>query len=132
MAMLYDGFLLVGLWMIATAIVVIPTNQGVNPETVWFQIYLLAVSWFYFALSWRRGCTLGMKAWHIRIYREDGLIGWGRTLIRFVVAVASLGALGLGFLWSVFHPKKATWHDLATNTYLVVVPKSTSRQKIKG
>ncbi len=131
MAMLYDGMLLIGLWMIAAVAVVVPTNQGVGPETIWFQLYLLVVAWLYFAVSWRKGCTLGMKAWHIRIETtSDELpMSWPRTAIRFVVAVASLGSLGLGFLWSVFHPQKATWHDLASNTRLVVIPKSASRQK---
>ncbi len=134
MAMLYDGFLLVGIWMIAAVAVVVPTNAGVNPQTLWFQLYLLTIAWLYFGVSWRKGCTLGMKAWHIRIQSAQGTMGamtWPNTLIRFIVAWASLGSFGLGFVWSLFHPKKATWHDLATNTYLVVIPKSSSRQKHK-
>ncbi len=129
MAMLYDGLLLIGLWMIAAVAVVVPTNQGVSPQSTWFQLYLLLVAWIYFAISWKKGCTLGMKAWHIRIETTPDAsqeMTWLRTLIRFLVAVASLGSLGLGFLWSVFHPQKATWHDLASNTRLVVIPKSSS------
>ncbi|HEY7907135.1 MAG TPA: RDD family protein [Wenzhouxiangella sp.] len=132
MAMLYDGLLLIGIWMIAAVAVVVPTNQGVTPQATWFQLYLLVVAWLYFAISWKKGCTLGMKAWHIRIettLSETTSIGWLRTMVRFMVAVASLGSLGLGFLWSLFHPKKATWHDLASNTRLVVLPKSASGQK---
>jgi uncharacterized RDD family membrane protein YckC len=128
MAMLYDGFLLVGLWMIATALVVVATNRGVDPKTTWFQVYLLAVAWLYLAVSWRKGCTLGMKAWHIRIRSNQSPMRWLTTWIRFVVALASLGAFGLGFVWSVFHPQKATWHDLASGTRLVTLPpKSASR-----
>ncbi len=131
LAMLYDGLLLVGIWMIAAVAVVVPTNQGVGPQTTWFQLYLLAVTWLYFAVSWKKGCTLGMKAWHLRIEStaHERAIGWPTTVIRFVVAVASLGSFGLGFWWSLFHPKKATWHDLASKTRLVVVPKSASGQK---
>jgi len=135
--MLYDGFLLVGIWMIAAVAVVVPTNHGVDPQTTWFQVYLAAITWLYFAVSWRKGCTLGMKAWHIRIQsgsgdrQSIGSIGWGATLIRFVVALASLGSLGLGYFWSLFRKDKAAWHDLASNTFLVVIPKSASGQKRK-
>lgn len=129
--MLYDGLLLIGIWMIAAVAIVVPTNQGVSPHTAWFQVYLLIVTWLYFAVSWMKGCTLGMKAWRLRIEststRQD--IGWLTTMIRFVVAVASLGSFGLGFWWSLFHPQRATWHDLASKTRLVVVPKSTSGQQ---
>lgn len=131
MAMLYDGLLLVGIWMIAAVAVVVPSNQGIAPHTTWFQVYLLLVTWLYFAVSWRAGCTLGMKAWHLRIESFSGQMGWVTTMVRFVVALASLGSLGLGFVWSLFHPEKATWHDLASNTRLVLIPKSATRQQGK-
>jgi len=129
LAALYDGLLLVGLWMIATVAVVVPTNAGVAADTLWFQGYLAAVAWAYFAISWRRGCTLGMKAWHIRILGERQPIGWPATLIRFVVAVASWGSVGLGFIWAWFNADRSTWHDLASKTRLVIVtPPAQSRR----
>ncbi len=122
--MIYDGLLLVALWMIATALVIIPTGQEIEPGAAIFQLYLLAVAWIYLALCWRLGGqTLGMKAWRIRIVGNECPISWGATLIRFVVALASLLCFGLGLLWALLHPRSATWHDLASNTFLMVQPK---------
>lgn len=123
LAIVYDGLLLVGLWMIAAVAVVVPTNAGVAADTLWFQVYLAAVAWLYFAISWRRGCTLGMKAWHIRILAEQQPMGWFATLVRFVVAIASWGSVGLGFVWALFNANKSTWHDLASKSRLVIVTK---------
>lgn len=123
--MVYDGLLLLGLWMIATAIVIVPLGHGIEPGTPGFRLYLLIVAWAYFAISWRRGGqTLGMKAWRIRLLAEPAPISWGQATLRFAVALLSLGCLGLGFVWSLFHPRRATWHDLATATRLVVEPGS--------
>ncbi len=128
-AMIYDGLLLVALWMIAAALVILPTGQEVEPGATIFQLYLLVVAWIYLALCWRLGGqTLGMKAWRIRLVGNRRPISWGTTVVRFVVALASLLCFGLGFVWVLFHPRSATWHDLASNTFLVVEPKD----RLKG
>jgi uncharacterized RDD family membrane protein YckC len=44
---------------------------------------------------------------------------WPRALLRFVVAVASLAALGLGFIWCLFDRERRGWHDIATQSCLV-------------
>ncbi len=128
-AMIYDGLLLVGLWMIAATIVVIPLGSEVNASNPVFQLYLLVVAWAYFAISWRGGQTLGMKAWHIRIQGTQQPISWLTSLVRFVVAIASLGTLGLGFAWSLIHPQRKTWHDLASGTQLVVTKAEKRKPK---
>jgi uncharacterized RDD family membrane protein YckC len=122
-AIFYDGLLLVALWMFAAALVVIPTGTEIDPGHLFFRIYLLVVSWAYFAICWRGGQTLGMKAWRIRLIGTEQPIGWINTLIRFTVALASLVCFGLGFIWSIFHPHRATWHDLASGTVLIVEPR---------
>ena len=122
-AMLYDGLLIVALWMAATAVVVLIRQAEIQPANPFFQVYLLAVAWLYLAISWRAGQSVGMRAWHIRLIPENPPITWLQTLFRFLVAIASWGALGLGYLWSLFHPDKAGWHDLASRSRLVVIPK---------
>lgn len=122
-AMFYDGLLLVAIWMLATAIVVIPADGEIDPGHLVFRIYLLVVTWTYFAICWRGGQTLGMKAWRIRLIAAEQPIGWITTLVRFTVATASLLCFGLGFIWSIFHPHRATWHDLASGTVLIVEPR---------
>jgi len=123
-SMAYDGLLLVALWMIAAALVIIPTGREIEPGSAIFQLYLLAVAWVYLAVCWRLGGqTLGMKAWRIHLVGNRRPISWGTTLVRFVVALASLLCFGLGIFWAIFHPRSATWHDLASNTFLMVEPK---------
>lgn len=117
--MIYDGLLVIALWMVAVAIVIIPLEGAITPGNTLFQLYLLLIAWIYFAISWRKGQTLGMKAWRIRLVSQQPVIGWVATLVRFVVAIASLFCFGLGFIWSLFHPCRATWHDLASGTFLI-------------
>ena len=119
-AMLYDGLLLIGLWMLATIAAMVVGGGEIAPANVWFQLWLLLVAWLYLALSWRGGASLGMKAWRIQLHSTDLPLSWPGTVIRFVVALAGLLCFGLGFWWSLFHPRKATWHDLASGSALVV------------
>lgn len=122
-AMLYDGLLILALWMAATAVVVLIRQAEVQPANPFFQLYLLSVAWLYLAISWRAGQSVGMRAWRIRLMSDTRPITWLQTLIRFVVAILSWAAVGLGFVWGLFHPRKATWHDLASESRLVVLPK---------
>ncbi len=126
--MIYDGLLLIALWMIAAIIVIIPLDAAVTPGNPLFQIYLLIVAWLYFAICWRKGQTLGMKAWNVRLIARQPVISWTATLVRFVVAVASLFSFGLGFIWSIFHPRRATWHDLASGTFLITRKRPSGKQ----
>jgi uncharacterized RDD family membrane protein YckC len=132
-AMLYDGLLLLAVLMVATAVFLPLTggeavDPGRNPvlELVYQSVLLLLIVGF-FGLFWtRRGQTLGMASWHLRVEREDGaLLGWGDTLRRLGWALVSLLALGLGFLWIVFDPERRAWHDRLSRTRVVVLPKGS-------
>ncbi|MFW5815652.1 MAG: RDD family protein [Wenzhouxiangella sp.] len=126
-AIVYDSLLIVALWMAATAAVVLLRQSEIEPSSLAFQLYLLAVAWLYLAICWRSGQTLGMKAWRIRLVGNTQPIAWSTTVIRFVVAMVSLAAFAIGFLWSLFHDQRATWHDLASDTRLIVTPRSKSK-----
>lgn len=123
--MVYDSLLVVALLMFAAAIVVIPAGDGIRPGTLWFQLYLVAVWWAYFAVCWRLGGqTVGMRAWRVRLVTERGdPIGWANTALRFLVAAISALFAGLGYLWGLFDSQGRSWHDMATATRLVVIPK---------
>ena len=124
-AMSYDGLLLIAIWMLAAALIVIPLGHA--PEGMAFQLYLLVVAWVYFAICWRRGQTLGMRAWRVRILPERGSMTWSMTAVRFIVALAGLLSFGLGLWWSLFHPRRATWQDLASGSTLWVEPRPGGR-----
>lgn len=124
--MLYDSILLLAALMLATLPVVtlfggIPMGWGRHI----YQAYLLAVTFLFFGWFWvHGGQTLGMRSWRVRVVRENGApIGWTTALRRFVVAIFSGLTAGLGFLWMLTNAKRRAWHDIASESIIVVLPK---------
>jgi len=125
MAIIYDLFLLLALLSVASAIAMI-FNQGnaIEPGQPLYPFYvtcLLIISFCFYGWFWTHGGqTLGMKTWKMKLQQSNAQpITWPLALIRFTAAVISWSAAGLGFLWSLFHPQKRTWHDIASNCVLV-------------
>ena len=130
LAMAYDALVVVALLMIATLVALPVTGTGVRAGLdPLFSLYLLAVWFAYFGWCWRHaGATLGMRAWRVRLVTRDGKPpGWSFCALRFAVAAAAGLALGLGFAWSLFEPKKRCWQDLATHSFLVVARRRSDR-----
>jgi len=130
-AITYDGMLLIALLFIAAASTLPFTGgEAVKPHTPWFTLYLLGISYLFFAWFWAHGGqTLGMRAWRIQVIGLDAtaLTGW-QTLIRFLGALLSwLPFLGFGYLWSLFDRNGLAWHDRLSATQLVVIPKPERR-----
>ncbi len=66
------------------------------------QIYLLGVAGLYFTLFWRKGQTLAMKTWRIRLEAADGSLPSTRQVwLRFALACLSLALLGVGW-WTAW------------------------------
>lgn len=125
-ALSYDSLLLVGIWFLATALLLPLTDgQAVPAQQPLFQMYLFGITFGFFAYFWLHGGqTLGMQAWRIRLVAQTGqaLTLW-QVLLRFVVAVAGAAALGLGFWWALYDAQGRTWHDLAAGTQVIYLPK---------
>jgi uncharacterized RDD family membrane protein YckC len=120
-AMVYDAVLLIGVFFIATlAWVFLQKGQAVSPNTLAFDSYLFTVSYLFFGWFWTHGGqTLGMKAWKIRLTRQDRKpISWKAATIRYFAATLSLLAVGAGFLWALVDRKKRTFHDWLSNTQI--------------
>jgi len=137
MALLYDLFIIVAISMAYSALVTFAlemSNQGAPTENYqpmhqgyWFlagwQLCIAAFYWFFWI---RAGQTVGMKAWRLKLVSADGApLSHRQCLIRVFVAPLSILLGGLGFLWSLFGPDRKTWHDLASNTRVIVLPKPT-------
>jgi uncharacterized RDD family membrane protein YckC len=117
-AAVYDGLLTVAILFIATALALTLTaGEAIPPDTPLFQAYLLAAGFPYFGWCWSRaGQTLGMRAWHLRLQREDGAPpSLADALLRYLGALLSWLALGLGFLW-LLAPGRRSWHDRLSRT----------------
>lgn len=125
-AALYDLFPLLGLWM-GTAFVALWFGGDIDAAhpprgfRLAEQLMLVAVTAAYFVVSWARGGqTIGMRAWRTRVVTGTGAPpAWPRALLRFLVALLSLGAFGAGFLWCLVDRERRAWHDIAAGTRLV-------------
>lgn len=108
------------------------------------QLWLFLIIGLYFVLCWRRGQTLPMKTWNIRLLDRDGLpptvwrciqryvLAWLPVLLAAAVVWAIRHLSGLpatvslivfaplaGYLWAWFDPDGQFLHDRILGTRLV-------------
>ncbi len=118
-AMVYDAFLLVAIWFLATALV-LPMNAGhaFSSQQFFFPLYLVAVSFGFYGWFWTHGGqTLGLKAWKIKVLTlEQQPITWSQALWRFISVLLSWAIGGLGFLWILIDKKNYALHDYLSKT----------------
>ncbi len=122
-AALYDALLLFGvLFVVALPFTVLAGITWGDPRYPLLQFVLYAVVYLYFGWFWTHGGqTLGMKTWRVRLVRRDGgRVDWLQVTVRLGVALLSWAAFGAGFLWALLNRRRATWHDLASGTELVM------------
>ena len=121
-ALCYDVLLLAALevsftWLVFAA----RLGRPVPPGTWWFPLCLLAIVVAFFSGFWvHGGQTLGMRAWRIRVTRDDGgTLTWPRAAARFALALVAAAPAGLGLWWSLLDERKRGWHDRWTRTRVV-------------
>lgn len=141
-AMLYDGLLCIGLVFVVTGIYtglhqllihsgllgfdryarMLEENTAINHDPV-LTLFLVLSLWGFFGFFWRRrGQTLGMQAWKIRVQNEDGSpITWLQAFMRVLVGLLSWLTLGLGYLWQLTNSARKSWTDLASDSVTVFV-----------
>ena len=124
-AIFYDWFLLLAL-LFTTSAIFNALNHGIAIESdnklyIPLVITLITITFFFFTWFWTHGGqTLGLKTWRCRISNIDGSnVTWQQATIRFIVAIFSIATFGLGFIWSLFHKQRKTWHDIASRTQLI-------------
>jgi len=126
-AIFYDLWLIAALWFLGVIIDTLlrqePGGNYLLLWTWWALSPLLFFGWF-----WTHGGqTLGMRSWRIRVVNSEGeAVGWGQALRRYLGAILSWGAAGLGFVWILLDHDSCSWHDRLSGTYLVLTEK---RQK---
>lgn len=90
-------------------------------------LFFIEVLMVYGLLGWfwtHGGQTLGMRAWKIKVVTfENKPLNWQHVTVRFIVSIVSLLAFGVGFIISLFDPKKLTWHDRYSRTKLIYAPR---------
>ena len=130
-AMLYDGFLIVALWMISTTLIVAIVMDGAEASGPPYQIFLYVEVAAFCIYFWHfKGQTLGMQVWKIRAVTErNELLTIDECIIRFLCATLSVISMGLGFLWIFFNQERLAWHDLASKTRIVYLGKNPYRSE---
>ncbi|MGF1613794.1 MAG: RDD family protein [Gammaproteobacteria bacterium] len=126
-ALFYDGLLLFAVIFFATlALLPFTGGRAIPPNELLYTGYLVAVSFLYFGWFWTHGGqTLGMRAWRIRVQRDDGgTVTWQLAFVRFCSAILSWLPLGAGYLWMLVDRRGLAWHDRWSGTVVVLVPPS--------
>jgi uncharacterized RDD family membrane protein YckC len=93
-AAVYDGLLLVGLWMVALVIdTVVRDLLGLDRNWAALRAYLFVVGLGFFGWSWTHGGqTLGMRAWRLQLRRADGaVVRWLDAALRYAVMLLCWG-----------------------------------------
>ncbi len=137
--MIYDTFLVLPLIMAAVALAMgvqvlllgseTLESQGMNPALVQLVAVVTVVS--FYSMFWRkRGQTLGMQAWRVKLQTLDGEpVALSRCLLRCAGATVSLLAAGAGYWWCLFDRNGRYWHDYWSNSELVLLPKQVTDAK---
>ena len=136
LALAYDLWPVLALWIL----VAVPftagytflghhdSHQNIPPYSLlWWLLWLSCwiAAGLYIVLSWRRGGqTLGMRPWRLKVIAADGgAPSWRALGVRYAVATASLLLGGLGFWWAWVDRERLTWHDRASGTRVIRLPK---------
>ncbi|MGD9661929.1 MAG: RDD family protein [Porticoccaceae bacterium] len=138
MALVYDGLLLLGVAFAYGVLVWIIRKLGgdnameaLTGIAAYLQLLgLWLVLAGYYVLCWRkRGQTLGMKSWRLRLQTPDGhYIDAPTAWLRCILAPLSALPLGLGYLWCQFGKSRSCWHDIWTQSRVVVLPKDRNKR----
>ena len=125
LAMMYDSLLVIAVWMTVSYIFLFFNDQQAVTGPI-YESALFLVTFLFFALFWTRsGQTLGMIAWRLRIESDQGQpLSAKQALLRFMAAIFSATALGMGYWWIMFDSNKLSWHDRWSNSRVVQLPKN--------
>ena len=109
--MLYDALVVLGIWVLTVVVLVAATGTAVSG--FWVQLLLLTEAYAFFVFFWtRRGQTLGMLAWRLRVADGEARINLRQAHLRIAGGMLSLACLGLGHIWMLFDRRGRTWPDI--------------------
>jgi len=152
----YEGMMLFGIGLIPGAVGAMftaltghthPLQSDTALRVIAFVIYGVYFTWFWS----RRGQTLPMQTWHIRVVTQSGEpLSQQRALMRYLASCAwfapatliatlngwsrwdALAAVAVGIvayaLLALLHPQRQFWHDALCGTQLIDAPPEKKRR----
>lgn len=131
LSMVYEFLLVVSIFMLLVVLpgAVIGQVSGVTPPALVLWVYLFLLFGVYFIFFWlRRGQTLPMQTWRLRLVREDGLpLTVWQALLRYLLSWLSLACCGIGFLWVFIDRDRQFLHDRLARTCIVLLPRAAAQ-----
>lgn len=151
-ALIYEGLIFLAVTILAI-IVIMPVSYVLRPaphlQQVVLSLWFLGAWWWYCKLNWRKGQTLAMKAWRLKLVDEQGHTPHLRRLrsrfvwaVIFLVLVPAISYLVLrqisplppkprfylSLVWwllpwayALFHPSKQFLYDVLAGTQVRLV-----------
>lgn len=130
-ALVYDALIILAIYILPGGLLVtgLSALEGseelvrLSPATALSLIF--TISFLYYTYSWQRGGqTIGMKAWRIMLVNENPrTLQLSQCMLRCGSGFFSLVLFGVGFWWALIDKKQRTWHDMASLTRVVYMPK---------
>ena len=119
-ALFYDALILFAAFILVTAIA-FAVNGGENVSSAWLRLFFLLTAYVFYSWFWLHGGqTLGMRAWRLQLVDKNGRPPTLKAVtVRFLAALVSWTACGLGHLWILVDTRKLAWHDRLSQTFVV-------------
>ena len=143
-AIFYDAFLSIALMIVVTLLYqqvilrffygseglkALAESGGLDIDPILSTLLLSAVFAFFAKFWTHNGQTLGMQVWGVRIQNADGTaIDLWQALLRFLIAIMSWLALGLGYWWMLWDKQSRTWQDIYSESQVVQLPKNIHKK----
>lgn len=103
-------------------------ESNIPDEVYWASLlivasFLLVPPWYFIAMWWARGQSLGMMAVHIAVTDTEGYhISFPQAVVRTLVWPLSFLPMGIGMLPILFDRRARALHDMLAGTVVVQLP----------
>jgi len=136
-SMVYDALIVIAIWFLIGFVFLAIRGVDVaqqDPHALKTQLFpfLLLGTFAFYSWFWMHGGqTLGMRAWRLQVvdaHLDGRPLNIVQCLSRYLMALISLSAFGLGYLWVIFSPSGDTWHDSFSGTRTLLLPKEVNKK----
>ena len=126
-AFFYDLLLMAAMYFIIGGVAV-AINGGEKIPLLWSLLISTAIFpgcilAFYYWFWKRCGQTLGMQAWRLKLIADNPPVTFKLVSIRYIASILGLACAGIGFFWMIIDSQGRTWHDIASRSRIVQMPK---------